>query len=195
MRCWLLRESDVRLRLGILRLDLSYAVREIGDVGVAALRTELVQRFLQAQQIVTIQPARPLTATYVLRQRLGVLGPGELVVVGRPDVDQRPDGVGPVGRVERRVVDRVPVDLPYVQVVLDLGHPGRLNPVSRPPHPFGGGVVRVRQAGPERALDQGDDAARGFGCAAVVLTMICKCRLLLASPGKVLAQPPVPRHP
>lgn len=61
-------------------------LRQVRDVLVAALGAQLLQRLVQGQQVVSVQPARPLRAVDVLCQGLGVLGPDELVVVWGPDV-------------------------------------------------------------------------------------------------------------
>lgn len=62
------------------------ALRQVRDVLVAALGAQLLQRLVQGQQVVPVQPARPLGAVDVLGQGLGVLGPDELVVVWGSDV-------------------------------------------------------------------------------------------------------------
>lgn len=62
------------------------ALRQVRDVLIAALGAQLLQRLVQGQQVVPVQPARPLGAVDVLGQGLGVLGPDELVVVWGPDV-------------------------------------------------------------------------------------------------------------
>lgn len=62
------------------------ALRQVRDVLVAALGAQLLQRPVQGQQVVPVQPARPLRAVDVLCQGLDVLGPDELVVVWGPDV-------------------------------------------------------------------------------------------------------------
>lgn len=153
-------------------LDLAQAVRQVRDVRVAALGAELVERPLELEEVVAVQAARALAPVDVFREGLGVLGPAELVVVGRADVDERADGrrravVG--GRVEGRVVDRVAVDLADVQVPRHLGHVRGLDPVGRAPDLVGRAVVRVRERGPEGALDQRHHAPRGRGRPAVVL--------------------------
>lgn len=74
--------------------------------------------------------------------------------------------------MERRVVDAVAVDLPDVQVLLDLGDVGRVDAVSDAPDlAVAGRRVRVAERVPEGALDEGDDAAGGLGGAAVVLAV------------------------
>lgn len=62
------------------------ALRQVRDVLVAALGAQLLQRLVQGQQVVPVQPARPLRAVDMLGQGLGVLGPDELVVVWGSDV-------------------------------------------------------------------------------------------------------------
>lgn len=62
------------------------ALRQVRYVLVAALGAQLLQRLVQGQQVVPVQPARPLRAVDMLGQGLGVLGPDELVVVWGSDV-------------------------------------------------------------------------------------------------------------
>jgi hypothetical protein len=74
--------------------------------------------------------------------------------------------------MEGGVVDRVPVYLAYVEVLLYLGHAGGDDAVGDAPDPVVGRTgVRVEGAegGPVVARDEGYDAAWGFGSAAVVL--------------------------
>lgn len=150
-------------------LNLAQAVRQVRDVRVAALVTELVERPLELEEVVAVQATRALAPLDVLRKGLRVLGPAELVVVGRTDVHERPNGRRAVGRVEGRVVNRVAVDLADVQVPRHLGHVSRLDPVGRAPDLVRRAVVGVREGGPEGTLDQRHYASRGCGCPAVVL--------------------------
>jgi hypothetical protein len=66
-------------------------------------------------------------------------------------------------------VDRVPVDLADVEVLLDLGDAVGGDAVGHAPYLVRGRVVVVGQLLPVGPRDQRDDAARGFGGAAVVL--------------------------
>lgn len=152
-------------------LDRADAVRQVRDVGVAALGAQLVEGPLEPEQVVSVEPAGPFAGVDVLGEGLGVLGARKLVVVGRADVDEGADcrGRPAVGPVEGRVVDRVPVDLPDVEVRLHLGHPVRPDPVRGTPHLIRRRVVGVGQGGPEGALDERDDAAGRLGGASVVL--------------------------
>lgn len=61
-------------------------LRQVRDVLVAALGAQLLQRLVQAQQVVPVQPARTLGPVDVLGQGLDVLGADELVVIWGPDV-------------------------------------------------------------------------------------------------------------
>lgn len=121
---------------------------------VAALGAQPVERPLQAEQVVAVEAAGALAAVDMLGEGLGVLRADELRVVGRADIYQGPDDRRPVvRRHERRVVDRVPVDLPYVQVLFHLGYPVRHDPVRHPPNALRRRGVRVRQRGPVRPVD------------------------------------------
>lgn len=72
--------------------------------------------------------------------------------------------------MERRVVDAVPVDLPDVEVVPDLGDVVRLDAVRDAPYPaVARRGVRIRQGRPEGPLDERDDAAGRRRRAPVVL--------------------------
>lgn len=69
-------------------------------------------------------------------------------------------------------MDRVPVDLADVEVLLHLGDVGRLDAVGDAPDlAVCGGWVRVLEGGPEGVLDEGHDAAGGLRRAAVVLAV------------------------
>ena len=157
-------------------------IGQVRDVLITTLRTQLVQRPLQAQQVVAVQPARALAPVDVLGQRLHLLRAGELVVVGRPDVHERADGPGrrALRRVEGRVVDRVPVDLPDVQILLDLCYVVPLDAVRGAPDLFRRRGMVVRQLLPEGSLDQRDDAARRVWRPAVVLALRSGERLLVS---------------
>lgn len=168
----MLEALDYEISLATLTLDLAHAVRQVRDVCIAALGTQLVERLLQAQQVVAVEPAGALADVNVLGEGLRVLRSCELVVVGRPDVHEGANGRRPVGRVERREVNCIPVDLPDVEVLFYLGHPVRADPVRRAPYLLRCRVVRVDQRGPERTLDERDDAAGRLRGAAVVLAAL-----------------------
>lgn len=69
-------------------------------------------------------------------------------------------------------MDAVAVDLPDVQVLLDLGDARGFYPVGDAPDlAVAGRRVRVAEGGPEGPLDECDDAAGGLGRAAVVLAV------------------------
>ncbi len=104
----------------------------------------------------------------MLGQRLGVLRPDELGIVGGADIDEGADGRGAVGGLKGRVVDGVAVDFTNVEIVLDLGDLVGLYAVGDAPDLFGRRVVVVRQILPVRALQEGDDAAGRLGRATVV---------------------------
>jgi hypothetical protein len=160
------------LLLLLARRDRPEPVRQVRDVLVAALRAQLVQRRLQAPQVVPVRAARAGAAVDVLGELLRVLRADKLVVVGGSDVDERLDGVLKSlvvggrgrgrGRVEGRVVDRVPVDLADVEVLLDLGDALGRDAVGYAPDPVRGRVVVVGELLPVGARDQRDDAARGL---------------------------------
>lgn len=127
-----------------LRHKPPHPLRQIRDMLISALVPHRRQRRLQPKQILRVRPARPGAARNVLRQRLRVLRPDELVVVGGADVDERADGGTRRGgrRVEGRVVDRVAVDLANVEVFFDLGDAGGEDAVGDAPDALGGrGVV------------------------------------------------------
>lgn len=161
------------------------SVGEVGDVDVAALQAQLVEGLLEAEEIVDVEAAGAAALVDVLGEDLRVLGADELVVVRGADVDESPDGLrraggrGAVGRhrhrrgrVEGGVVDAVAVDLADVEVVLHLGDLVGLDAVGDAPDAVGGGVVVVGELLPVGALDEGRDAARGFGGASVVLAVL-----------------------
>lgn len=69
-------------------------------------------------------------------------------------------------------MDAVAVDLPDVQVLLDLGDARGLDPVGDAPDlAVARRRVRVVEGGPEGPLDERNDAAGGLWCAAVVLAV------------------------
>lgn len=76
------------------RHDGAYPPRQVRDVLVAALRAQVPQRLVEAQEVRPVEPAGALGAVDVLGERLDVLGAGELVVVRGADVDQCADGSG-----------------------------------------------------------------------------------------------------
>lgn len=145
------------------------SVGEVGDVDVAAFRTQLVERLLEAEEVVNVETTRAAALVDVLGQLLGILGSDELVVVRRADVDEGADGFGAVGRVEGGIVNAVAVDLPDVEVVLDFGDLVSLDAVGDAPYTIRGRVVMVSQLFPVGTLDQCRDATRGFRCTPVVL--------------------------
>lgn len=79
----------------------------------------------------------------VLGQLLRVLGANKLFVVRCAYVDEGADGGGAVGRLKGRVMDRVAVDLAYVEVVLDLGYSFRLDAVGDTPYLLRCGLVVI----------------------------------------------------
>jgi len=95
---------------------------KIRDMLIPALAAQLVEGSLEAEEVVLVGAAGAGAAQDVLGQTLRLLRAGELVVVGRADVDEAADGGRAVGRVEGRRVDRVAVDLADVKVLLHLGH-------------------------------------------------------------------------
>ena len=78
--------------------------------------------------------------------------------------------------MERCVVDRVPVDLPYIQVFLDLGYFICLNPVRDPPHALRRLRVRIRERLPVRPVNQRRHAARRLGRPTMVLAGLVERR-------------------
>lgn len=128
-----------------LRHKLPHPLRQIRDMLIPALVPHRRQRRLQPKQILRVRPARPGAARNVLRKRLRVLRPDELVVVGGADVDERADGGTRRGgrRVEGRVVDRVAVDLANVEVFFDLGDAEGEDAVGDAPDALGGRCMVV----------------------------------------------------
>lgn len=137
---------------------------------VAALRGEIIQRYVETEEVVLVRAAGALAHEDVLRQLLRVLGPNELGIVGRADVDEGADGRGAVGGLKWRVVDGVAVDLADVEVVLDLGDLFGLYAVGDAPDLVRRRVVVVGELFPVGALEEGDDAAGRLGRAAVIFT-------------------------
>ena len=93
-----------------------------------------------------------MAAEDMLGQFLRVLGADELVVVRGADVDEGLDGTVVrreeravrLGRgVERRVVDRVPVDLADVEIIFDFGDALGDDAVGDAPDLFGSRIVVV----------------------------------------------------
>jgi len=156
---------------------------QVRDMLIATLRAQFVQGPLQPPKVVLVQTTRALGPVDVLGQGLDVLRAGELVVVRGADVDEGADGRRAVGRVEGRVVDRVAVDLADVEVVLRLVDPVGRDAVGRAPDLVRGGVVVIPQRLPVGPLDEGDDAARGLGRAAVVLAVGVGERVASAEPN------------
>ena len=138
----LLRCHDVA---AALRHNGPQPVRQVRDVLIAALGPQRRQRRLQPKEVVRVRPAGPGAARYVLGQRLRVLGADKLVVVRGADVDEGADGRAARGRgrVKRRVVDRVAVDLADVEVVLDLGDTRGQDAVGDAPDARGRRVVVI----------------------------------------------------
>lgn len=105
----------------------------------------------------------------MLGKLLRVLGADKLLVIGRADVDECPDGRGAISRVERRVVDGVAVDLADIEILLDLGDMVRVNPISYAPYLIRGGVMVIRELFPVGAFNEGDDSPGGFWRSPMVL--------------------------
>lgn len=144
---------------------------KVRNVLVAALWRKLLQSGIQPEKVVPVQAAGPSAPEDVLRQRLRVLRPDKLVIVGRANVDEGADGRGAVRRLKGRVVDGVAVDFTNVEVLLDLGDLVGPYAVGDAPDSFGRrAVVVVRQVLPVGPLEESDDPAGRFGRAAVVLT-------------------------
>lgn len=155
-------------------------IRQVRDVFVPALRTQLIEGSLQSPEVISVQATRPFAAEDVLGELLRVLGTDELLVVGGPDVDQRLDGAAQEGPrvvggagcwVEGRIVYRVPVDLSDVEVLLDLGDAVGLDAVGYAPDLVGRRVVVVGQLLPVFSRDESDDAAWVLGGATVVFAI------------------------
>ncbi len=70
---------------------------------------------------------------------------------------------------ERSVLDAIPVDLADIEVNLHFCNVRRGDPVRGAPDFGRGGSVLVCEGFPDGAVDEGYDAAGGFGGAAVVL--------------------------
>lgn len=159
-------------------------VRQVSNVIVPALRAQCVQSFLQLQQIVSVQPARPFAVVDVLCQCLGVLGADKLLVVGCANVDQCLDGAlgrrhnGGIDRIETgrrnwvegRVVDGISVDLADIEVLLHFVDSVRGDPIGHAPDSLRRRIMMIGQLFPVGPLDQGYDTARSLGCSTVVFT-------------------------
>lgn len=160
-------------------------VRQVSDVLVPALRAQCVQSFLQLQQIVSIQTARPFAVVDVLCQRLRILRANELIIIGCANVDQCLDGAletrhkGRIDRVETgrgedwvegRVVDGVSIDLADVEVLLHFVDSVRVDPIGHAPDSFRCGFMVICHLFPVGPLDQGYNTARSLGCSTMIFT-------------------------
>lgn len=109
---------------------------------VPRLLPQIIQRGLQAEEVLRVRPRGPVAPRDVLRERLRVLHAGELCVVRGPDVDEGADCGGAVGGVEGGVLNGVAVYLADVEVVFYLGDLVALDAVGDAPD-----AVRSRLVG------------------------------------------------
>ncbi|KAH0499141.1 hypothetical protein TgHK011_006356 [Trichoderma gracile] len=142
---------------------------EIANVDILALRAELSQGRFQAKEIILVQPTGSTTTQDVLGELLRVLGADKLLVIGRADVDECPDGRGAISRVERRVVDGVAVDLADIEIVLDFRDMVGVNPISYTPYFVRGRVMVIRELLPVGAFNESDNPAGGLWRSAMIL--------------------------
>ena len=73
--------------LSCLFLKCPYPLRQIVNVDVATLWGEVVEGRIQVEQVVRVQPARPLAAKDVLCQLLRVLRANKLFIIWSSNVD------------------------------------------------------------------------------------------------------------
>lgn len=158
--------------MGRLLLECPHPLRQVVDMDVPALWSEIIEGGIETEQVVLVQTAGPLAAKDVLGQLLWVLGPDKLLVAWGSDVDQCSDRRGAIGRLERRVMDGVAVDFSDVKVLLDLCDLFRYDAVGNSPDLVWSGVMMINQLLPVGPLDQCHHAARGFGGSTMVLAYI-----------------------
>lgn len=174
---------------------------QVVDVVIAAIGCEVLQRHVEAEEVVGVGTAGPGTGGDVLSQGLRVLRSDKLLVVWCANVDEGVDGrrlglgsgwvrVRGAGgsRVEWSIVDGVAVYLADVEVLLDLCHAFRLDAVGHTPDAVGRRVVVVGEGGPVGALNEGDDAAGGFGGAAVVFAARARASARVRGQARVVSR-------
>lgn len=112
-------ESQIRSPT-LLNQQLPNPITQITNMPISTLRTQLIQRLFQSQQIFHISSTRSNTIKNMLRQLLRILWTDKLWVIRRADVDCASDVCGAVGGAEVCVVDAVAVDFTDVEVLLDF---------------------------------------------------------------------------
>ena len=136
---------------------------------ILALRAQLGQGCVEAEEVILVQPTGPTTTQDVLGKLLRVLGADKLLVIGCADVNECPDGRGAIGRVEWRVVDGVAVDLADIEIFLDFFDMVGVNPISYAPYFVRGRVMVIRELFPVGAFNESDNSPGGFWRSPMIL--------------------------
>lgn len=146
-----------------------HAARKITNVDIFALRTQLSQSRIEAEEIVLVQPARATAPRDVLRKLLGVLRADKLLVIRRANVDKRPDGRGAVGRIEWCVVDGIAVDLSNIKIVFDFCDVVGFDSVGHAPYLVGSRIVVISELFPVRPFNESNYSSGSFWSSSMVL--------------------------
>jgi hypothetical protein len=126
--------------------DLLAPRHQVAYVLIATLFTQLQQSRLQIEQVLSILTARPFTLQNLARQRLRVLWPQKLRVLGKSNVHETANRSrlllllraigGNCRRVKGRKLDRIAVNLADVEVFAHFCYFGSWNVVGCAPDAF-----------------------------------------------------------
>lgn len=165
---WALSVHSRNLR--VLAFKRSNPAGKIVNVNVAAFHCQVVECHIEVEQVFLVQATWTFAAEDVLCKLLGVLGANKLLVVRGADVDESFNRRRAISGLKRGIVYRVAIDLSDVQVLLHFGDLFGHDPVGHTPYLVGGLIMMVHQLFPVRPLNQGDDPARSFRGASMILT-------------------------
>jgi hypothetical protein len=150
-------------------------------VDIFTLRTQVGQGCVKAEEIVLVQPTGTTALQDVLCKLLRVLRTDKLLVIRRANVDKCPDGRRAIGRIKRRIVDGVAVDLSNVKVLLDFCDMVGVNSVSHTPYFIKSRIVMIRKLFPVRSFNESDYSSWSFWSSSMILAGVA-CGLALKIP-------------
>lgn len=102
-----------------------------------------------------------------------------MLVIRRANVDERPDRRRAVGRMERRIVDGVAVDLSNVKILLNFCDVVGVDSVGHTPYLIGSRVVVIGELFPMRPFNESNYSPGSFWSSSMVFAKAAAVGLAL----------------